>query len=253
MGAKSALNAPRANMFLMDPSEIRLITDKTSALYDPRAGGKPDEALAKNIAYHGVLEPVICRKSAGEVQVVDGRRRVIAARRANELLAEQGLEPVRVPVILRRGDEEAAVGVMVSANELRLDDAPLAKAQKASKLLAMGKSTKEVALIFGVTVQCLGQWLTLLDTAPEVQAAVKSGKLAASAALEVAKLPREKQKAVAKKAEAAPKKTTATAVKIAQKTSPAPMRSRREIEDRLTQPHLPEQYRDALLWVLRKD
>ncbi|WP_242609785.1 ParB N-terminal domain-containing protein [Achromobacter xylosoxidans] len=76
----------QSNLLNFDPAKLTLVTDENSPLYDARVHLAVDEALARNIDYQGVLEPIAVSKNpeTGETEVVFGRQRVKAARLANE-------------------------------------------------------------------------------------------------------------------------------------------------------------------------
>ena len=196
---KTALDAKRGTLFLVPPEDITIIGLDTEdgpehPLFDERVLLPVDEALARNIQIHGVIEPVVIRKNGDDViEVIDGRQRVRSARLANKRLEAEGKEPVLVPVVRRVGVDAQHYGVMISANELRRDDTPLARARKAGRYLAMGRTEEDAAEQFGVDVATVRGWLRLLDLAPEVQEAVEAGKLSALAAKQVAGLTREEQ------------------------------------------------------------
>lgn len=244
----------RTNAYSFDPEELVLVTDRKHPLYDPRIELPLDEALVRNIMCNGVIEPVVIAKQHDQPVVVDGRQRVRAAVEANRRLGAEGKELVRVTAVIRRGDESNLFGVSISANENRQDDTPLGRAQKCARYLAMGRSEEEAAITFGVTLNCVRQWLKVLECSPVVRKAVEEGKIAASAAAQLADLePDEQESALASAIEDSTKngkKATARVVaKAAGKTS-AKMRSRREILKRLEEPRLPKDYRLALLWVV---
>lgn len=84
----------QSNLLNFDPTKLVLVTDTTSPLYAPRVHLLVDEALARNIDYQGVLEPIAASKNpeTGETEVVFGRQRVKAARLANEWRREPGIQ-----------------------------------------------------------------------------------------------------------------------------------------------------------------
>lgn len=165
------------------PEEIIVIFDQKHWLYDPRVERPLLEQTVLDYMINGVIEPVIVTVEGEQLVVVDGRRRVLHAREANIRLEASGREPIKVKVEVRRGARKDLFGIVVSANEHREDDAPLAKARKAQKLIDFGATTDEIAIRFGVTANALYTWLKLLELCPEVLALVDAGKMDASAAL----------------------------------------------------------------------
>jgi ParB family chromosome partitioning protein len=209
---KSAVDAPRANLFLMDPENLVLITDKKHPLYDPRVEWPVSDSMVASVMAKGVIEPVIVRKEGSEIVVIDGRQRTKAALEANKRLRAEGAPTVRVPTIVRREEDAEAFSTSVVLNEIRQADDVLTKAQKAQKLLNMGRSEKEVAADFGVTTVSIKNWLAVLELAPEVRKAVSDDLVSAHDAVKtLGKLDREEQvKGLSKLIESAPAKRSRT-------------------------------------------
>lgn len=252
-------NFTRGNLYNYNPMDLVLVDNEEHELYDPRINLPLDEGLVRNIMVNGVIEPIVVTKAADGMLVVDGRQRVRAAVEANARLEKEGKEPLRVPCVMRRGTEADLFGVSISANENRQDDTPLGRAEKANRLLNMSRSEDEVAVAFGVTTQCISNWVKLLSTCSPVRKAVEQGKIAASAAIEMAGLPVEEQKSLleeAVKASTNGKRTTAKSVKekVAAKTGKEVVRlkTRKQIEAKLKETGLTKDYRKALRWVLNK-
>lgn len=250
--AKRAFDASRTNLWWFDPEDIYIVTDENDALYDPRVKLPVDQALVKNILHHGVLEPVVIVKRDGGAVVVDGRQRVRAAREASKASQAQGGPEIRVPAVLRRGDNRGLLGVMVSANEIRRDDSVTDKARKVQRLMDAGYTEEELATVFGVGKQTINNWLSIFDVAPEVRAKIDKGEVPASSARKLAKMDRKEQLKTVKQAQKE-KKTVSKAVREKFGEPRPKMRNRKEIENRLGEKNLPADYRAALRWVLRRD
>lgn len=272
-----ALNAQRSDAFALDPEMFTLVTDPEHPLYDPRVHDEPEESLVRNVMVYGVIEPVIIRKNGDNVEVVAGRGRVKAALEANRRLTAEGKQPIRVPAILKRGQDADMFGVLISENECRREDNPLIKSEKAQRLINMGKSVEEVAIAFGVKRQSVEAWLALGDVAQPVLDAVEQGEISATAAAKLSTLDRDEQVKTFETMKAEGGKVTVERARKAARegdTSPTPSkakpRSRREIEDVLyrmentirtapgCRPHgFNEQYAqgfcNALRWVLDMD
>lgn len=196
--SKQALDAKRLTAFAMDPNNLIIIgldtkDDARHPLYDERIKLPLAETMVLNVAHNGVIEPVIVRKNGDRVEVVDGRQRVRAAREANKRLKKEGAALIEVPVVVRRGDDGGMLGVMISANENRVDDGVPVKLQKLQRFMALGKNEKDASIAFGVELQTIKGWLALLEAGPEVKQALASKTLSQSAAIRIAKLPREQQ------------------------------------------------------------
>jgi ParB family chromosome partitioning protein len=204
MGKTAIEGAKRGTVFIMDPEDIVVIGHDTEdgpehPLWDERASWPASQELKASIISEGIIQPVAARKCVGGVvECVVGRQRVKAAREANKELAKAGKELVQVPVMLKRGPDEAMMDAVVSENEIRRDDDVSTKAAKLVRYLSHGRTEAEAAVKFGVSRQTISNWLTLSEASPELRAAVDAGEMNASAATKLAKLPRQEQaKAVA--------------------------------------------------------
>jgi ParB family chromosome partitioning protein len=183
----------------MNPNDLVIIGLDTDdrhehPLFDERVFLPVDENLVKNIIVYGVQHPILVRQEAGKAYVIDGRQRTRAARKAAGLADDRGEYQVKVPIIEKTADDKRVQGIMISTNELRQDDDPLAKAVKAQRLYDMLGDLDEVAIAFGRTTATIRNWLKLVEADPRVHAAVRSGKLSVSAAVEIAKTKREDQR-----------------------------------------------------------
>lgn len=184
-GKKSAIDAPRANVFLVYPEELFIIEDEKNPLFDPRALSPVSDRFIKNIMARGVKKPVLVRKVGNNIEVIDGRQRTRAAREVNKLVSAEGGEKRRIPVIVDRGvDDGLAFESSIFLNEIRKDDETiLDKAEKASRLLGFSRTIPEVATTFGVTEVTIRNWLALLELPTEAKRAVRSGRISATDAV----------------------------------------------------------------------
>lgn len=212
---KTAINAPRVNTFLVDPSALTIVTDPKHPLYDERVDLPLDENMVKNIMTYGVKETILVRKDGDDILVVNGRQRTKHAIEANKRLLKAGSEIVQVKIGLEKGDDAEMVGIMISTNRFRQDDSPLVLAKKAQRLMAFGRTPEQAATTFGVTSTAIRQWLLLLELAPAVQKAVERGEVSASAASKLHGLKRDEQIAALDELKNAGVKVTAKTVKRA--------------------------------------
>lgn len=157
-----------------------------------REGFKP--GFVESIAEMDVIEPVEIREEVGVGWVVvDGRTRVLGAREADKLRAKAGGEPCEVPCVISKLDDVTAALRMVVHNEQRREDDDVSRARKAQWLLNNGKTTKQVALTFGVSPASVATWVRMLTAHAKVLAAVQAGTISASLAAEIATLARDAQ------------------------------------------------------------
>lgn len=192
--SKKALEAPRANMFLMEPEKLTLVTDEQHPLYDERIHMALPESLVKSVMAKNVIEPIVVRKEGSEIVVIDERQRTRAAIEANKRLVASGHDPLRVPVIIRRSNDAVAAVDMVELNEIRFNDDVLTKARKAQRLSERGRTTAEIADAFGVNEATVNNWFTLLACSGKVRAAVEDGRLRLTDAVrEFSNIPQHEQ------------------------------------------------------------
>lgn len=176
------------------PEALKVVTDPKHPLYDPRVERPPSERLILSIMRRGVLVPLLIYRDGDDVYVEDGRQRRAAAIEANKRLKKAGGEPVVLPCVWKRGDEATLYEISITTNELRDGDSPLERARKMQHLLDLrGGDVDGVAVTFGVTPATVKNHLALLECAPAVQRAIEGGKVAASIASKLAKMPRTEQ------------------------------------------------------------
>lgn len=189
----------RTDLFFFDPNDLTLVEDKKHPLYDERINLPIDEAIVLSIMRYGVLEPITVRKNGVDkngnpiMEVIDGRQRTRCAREANRRLAESGGELHRIPAVIKRLDDATLFGVMVATNEGRTQDAPLVKARKMSRFIAMGRSEEDVAITFCCSKATVKNHLMLLDLDETVQKAIEAGRVGVTIAKRLFVLPREEQ------------------------------------------------------------
>ncbi len=209
LGNKGKIDIPT-----FDPDDVVLVEEKGAALYDQRVENDYDESLVLNMMFEidgvpqGVIEPLSGRRNTetGKVEIIVGRRRTKAAREANRRLRKKGLEPIRLPVWIKRANDQRAMAMLISENEHRLEDSPMNRAKKAQRYIDMGRDEKEIAVLFGVSESTVKNMLKLLDAPAAVRNAVDAGKITTSDAYKLAREePEEAKKRVAELIEHAPR------------------------------------------------
>lgn len=151
-----------------------------------------DACLALSIGATRVHEPVLVTRDGSDVIVVDGRRRVVAARVADAMRRAQGGQGVQVPVIVVNGSPGSLAGIMGACNELRRANTPLARAEVAYRIASQvggdnGDALRQVALAMGVTTQTARSWIALGELPADLRARIGQGKLTMTKAAAVAK------------------------------------------------------------------
>ena len=125
--------------------------------------------LAASIREHGVLQPILVTETAGGYRLIAGERRLRAAEIA-------GLD--RIPALVRSADETAQLAWALIENLQRADLNAIEEATAFKQLVdEFGMSHEEVGARVGRSRSTVANTLRLLDLAPEVQDALRAGRL----------------------------------------------------------------------------
>lgn len=195
-----AYEAPRAQMFYLDPDKVFIIgldtkDGKEHPLYDPRVHLPVTEEQIQNVLAHKIIKPGLIWKEKlgnGETRdvVFDGRQRTRWAREANARLrehfsgAEYEKRMVRVPFLPKTNGDKTLLKRMGTAANMHAQSDMMTKALDAQAQIDSGISKKDVALDFGVTVQALDQWLQVLTLGKKMQEMVRTGAWSPSTAIQ---------------------------------------------------------------------
>ncbi len=147
---------------------------------DDLIGPRPDPALVASIRRVGVHQPVIVvATSDGALRVVEGKRRVKAARAA-------GL--AAIPAWLTRADGPVPVALTLVAHATRRAN-PAADLDAIERLLGLGATERDIAQETGMRLPALRKRLQLLQLNHGLREGLRRGAVAAGVAEEAAKLP----------------------------------------------------------------
>ena len=135
--------------------------------------------LARSIAQHGIVQPVVVRtKPDGRFEIIAGERRWRAAQRA-------GL--VEIPVIVRDVDDRTALELAIVENVQRSDLNPLDEAMGYEQLIAgHGYTQNDLGDIIGKSRSHVANSLRLLKLPEAVRDMLALGKLTAGHARAIA-------------------------------------------------------------------
>ncbi|TLS35139.1 ParB/RepB/Spo0J family partition protein [Pseudalkalibacillus caeni] len=139
--------------------------------YQPRKTFDPEgiQELKKSIAEHGVLQPLIVRKSIKGFEIVAGERRYRASK-------EAGLKVV--PVIVKELTDQQMMEIALIENLQRENLNPIEEAQAYQKLMKeIGLTQEELAKRLGKSRPHLANFLRLLQLPEEVQTLIAEGNL----------------------------------------------------------------------------
>lgn len=204
---KRAFDFARGNLWLCDPTDDLCIVggadvlegdevgaldteaDETNPLYDERIRVELAEEFVRNIDAFGIITPIVIAKVGDLACVVAGRQRVRAARVVNCRRQRSGQKPITVPCQMRRANDVGLMGAMISENEQRFNDGPLAKLEKFKRFMERGVSVDDAALAFGIKPDTAKGWLSFDDHASaRLKKLVADEKITFYAALRIARL-----------------------------------------------------------------
>ncbi|MBG9587956.1 ParB/RepB/Spo0J family partition protein [Cytobacillus firmus] len=139
--------------------------------YQPRKVFEKEaiEELKQSILEHGILQPIIVRKSIKGYEIVVGERRYRAAKEAN-------LE--KVPVVVRGLTEQQMMELAVLENLQREDLTPIEEAAAYQLLMEKLKVTQEeLAKRLGKSRPHIANHVRLLSLPPKIQGLISDGKI----------------------------------------------------------------------------
>lgn len=144
----------------------------------------PSTKFIENIRAVGIKVPVMLRKNGHGYMIVDGRRRIQAAR-------SLGIE--MVPAIIVEDEDSELTGLM-----LNLQRSPnLANEVETLRMyIKAGYTQKEIADFLNVTRTQLKKHFRLLNLCKEALTKIKSGEVSGSIAFELSRLPKKAQKEI---------------------------------------------------------
>jgi ParB family transcriptional regulator, chromosome partitioning protein len=172
-GLGKGLNAFFTNMEVEKEESIQEIKLKEIRPnpYQPRKNFQPEaiEELKKSILEHGILQPIIVRKSIKGYEIVVGERRFRAAKEAK-------LETI--PAVVRELSEQQMMELAVLENLQREDLNPIEEGLAYQTLMEKLLLTQEeVAKRLGKSRPHVANHIRLLSLPPKIQEMISSGKI----------------------------------------------------------------------------
>lgn len=139
--------------------------------YQPRKSFDQDSIneLKASILEHGILQPIIARKSIKGYEIVVGERRYRAAK-------EAGLE--KVPVVVRKLSEQQMMELAVLENLQREDLTPIEEASAYQLLMdRLNLTQEELANRLGKSRPHIANHLRLLSLPTDIQSLISEGRI----------------------------------------------------------------------------
>ncbi len=165
-------------------NEIKMIKveDIRSNPYQPRIHFDQEalKELADSIKQHGVVEPIIVKKSIKGYELVAGERRTKAAKLA-------GVD--KVPAIVKDFTDEEMMEIALLENIQRVDLTPIEEAKAYKNFIdKMNLTQEELAVRFGKSRSYITNMLGLLGLPKDVQKLVMDGTISMSHARVLSKM-----------------------------------------------------------------
>lgn len=179
---------------------------------DPQLNGRVDSTevddLAADIEANGQRTPVKIRKNnAGQPVLVFGHRRWRAVKLINQRRAKKGEALLKLECSYETLTDEQAFAAAIAENRFRKDTTPMDDCHNINVWLTrFKKSLEEVAKIYfpeakkGEETAAALKWTkdraSLVELAPEAQTGVRKGEIKITAAVQLTRLSKDKQKEV---------------------------------------------------------
>jgi ParB/RepB/Spo0J family partition protein len=189
MAVKWSVKATSNNVFLFDPAHIKIKEDLNG-----RAELPDIEELKASILQHGQLQPVAVRNEAGVPVLVMGFSRWRAICAINEGRPED--KRLKIAAVTLRCNEVDGFIRNWEENRKRNQTTPLDDAHHFAQLERWGWDKKKIAEELKISPKLVTQRLALIEAEPEVQTALKTGRIKTNAAVKLAKLSSEEQRKV---------------------------------------------------------
>lgn len=176
-------------------SQLDVIDDPNSPLYDERVHFKVNQALVDSIRNDGQLEPGIVYPTG------DDRYLILAGVQRFKALKELGGNR---KFLAREAKPElgdlGAIWIQVTTNEIRTSDSLEQRARNIRRVMAAtGDNVQQVATRFGVTAQSIRNALSLLDATKPVKDLLTKGLISDTTAVRLSRLEEDEQEKQAEK------------------------------------------------------
>ncbi len=169
-----------------DIVEIRLDEIRSNP-YQPRKTFDEDSLreLAESIKEHGVVQPIIVKKSIKGYELVAGERRTKASKLAGK---------TTIPAIIRDFNDEEMMEIALIENIQRENLNPIEEALAYENIIkATGMTQEKIAQKFGKSRSYVTNMLGLLNLPKETKELVEKGEISASHARVLSKMEDEKK------------------------------------------------------------
>ncbi|HER23512.1 MAG TPA: ParB/RepB/Spo0J family partition protein [Candidatus Atribacteria bacterium] len=147
------------------------LEDLTPNLFQPRKNFDQEkmEELKESLKKHGMIQPIVVRKTANGYEIVAGERRLKAAK-------EIGLK--KIPAIIMNLNNEKSLEIALVENIQREDLNPIEQANAFKRLVdEFNLTQQELAEATGKSRTLVTNTIRLLKLNPEIQKNISEGKI----------------------------------------------------------------------------
>ncbi|HJN37351.1 MAG TPA: ParB/RepB/Spo0J family partition protein [Gammaproteobacteria bacterium] len=193
LGVTSILSSIDTSQNDSSTSLMLPIKDIQPGQFQPRQSfdEEPLEELTNSIKQHGVIQPILVRKTDSGYEIIAGERRWQASKKA-------GLTHIPAVVKSLNDEESAAIGLI--ENIQRVDLNFIEEAQAISQLIDRFQFThQQTSTFLGKSRSAISNSLRLLQLNPEVKEMIKEKKLEMGHARAILSIPYPEQPNIAKK------------------------------------------------------
>jgi ParB-like chromosome segregation protein Spo0J len=172
------------------------LTGENWYAYCPRASDPLEDEWIEDIAENGVRSPVDVYRDGDRIIVLEGRRRIRAARIVWERQQQAGVDEdqrIKVRANIRTGDASALFLYNVGSDN-RKERSPLQRASLMLHAQKHGCDKHQIAKMFSCTTMTVDNMLSLFRLHSEIQRDVDRGAFPIREAIKLASLSREEQK-----------------------------------------------------------
>jgi len=156
----------------MELAHIPLDQLKISPLNMRHGRKAPDISdILPSIRKRGIQQPLLVRKNGKGYEIVAGRRRFFCAK----TIAKEDGEIAKLPcAIMVAGDDAAALEASLIENVARCDPDEMTRYETYSRLVKEGRTSSEIAEVFGVTELAVKRALALGNLLPAIREAYRN-------------------------------------------------------------------------------
>lgn len=143
-----------------------------------------------------ILQPIIYRRNGRRMDVFEGRKRVIGARKYNERMGYERASDAstKVPGLAKREGDDDMLAMQIVGNECRINRTTLQKAKLAHVAEKRGWADERLCKAFGgIKVSTLKLWRKGLELDDGVLKLIERGEMKFHAALSLVEFPRTEQ------------------------------------------------------------